>query len=76
MKKYLDAFVEKERAFGPGFEEYFYLHYEDDGVTFKLAEEKTGVVETELSLCGYFSIRGCGHFFRQPHPTPFYTEED
>ena len=56
MKKYLDAFVEKERVFGPGFEEYFYLHYEDDGVTFKLAEEKTGVVETELSLCGYFSI--------------------
>ena len=56
MQTFLDSCMGKEREFGPGFEEYFYLHYEDDGVTFKLAEEKTNVIEEELSLCGYFAI--------------------
>lgn len=57
LKRYLDKCVGKECApFGPEIEDYFYLHYEKDGKTLKLAEEKTSVVEKELSLAGYFAI--------------------
>lgn len=57
LKKYLDQCVGKEcSAFGQEIEKYFYLHYEKDGKTFKLAEERTDVIEKELSLAGYFAI--------------------
>ncbi len=56
MKAFLDSCEGKEKEFGPGFEEYFYLHYEKDGKTFAIAEERTDVIEQELSLCGYFAI--------------------
>lgn len=56
MKAFLDSCEGKEKEFGPGFEEYFYLHYEKDRKTFAIAEEKTDVIEQELSLCGYFAI--------------------
>ena len=35
---------------------YFYLNFEKDGKTLKLAEENTSAVEKELSLAGYFAI--------------------
>ncbi len=57
LKKYLDQCVGKECGqFGPEVNDYFYLHYEKDGKTLKLAEEKTSAVERELSLAGYFAI--------------------
>jgi transposase len=56
MGKYLNDQVGRERVFGDTFEKYFYLHYEKDGKTFKFAEEKTKVIEEELSLAGYFVI--------------------
>lgn len=42
--------------FGPEIERYFYLHYEKDGVTLKLAEENASEIEKELCLAGYFAI--------------------
>ena len=41
--------------FGPAYERYFYLHYDENGV-FLYPEEKTTVTEREISLCGYFVI--------------------
>lgn len=35
---------------------YFYLNFEQDGKTLKLAEENASAVEKELSLAGYFAI--------------------
>lgn len=57
LKKYLDSCVGKECVpFGPEIRKYFYLNYEKDGKTLKLAEENTSAVEKELSLAGYFAI--------------------
>ena len=56
-KAYLKKCAGKEcEAFGPEIQKYFYLNYEADGKTLKLAEENTGVIERELSLAGYFAI--------------------
>lgn len=41
--------------FGPAYEKYFYLHYDENGV-FLYPEERTTVTEREISLCGYFVI--------------------
>ena len=41
--------------FGSAYEKYFYLHYDKDGV-FLYPEEKTTVIERDISLCGYFVI--------------------
>lgn len=57
LKEYLDKCVGKEcTAFGPEIRKYFYLHFEKDGKTLKLAEENTKEVEKDLSLAGYFAI--------------------
>ena len=57
LKKYLDGCVGKECvAFGPEIMKHFYLNFEQDGKTLKLAEENASAVETELSLAGYFAI--------------------
>lgn len=57
LKVYLNECVGKEcESFGPEIQEYFYIHYEKDGRTLKLAEENTKAIEEELSLAGYFSI--------------------
>ena len=57
LKKYLDGCVGKECvAFGPEIMKYFYLNFEKDGKTLKLAEENTSAVEKKLSLAGYFAI--------------------
>lgn len=56
LKAYLEAFQGKVCTFGGEIQKYFYLHYEDDGKTFKIAEENTKAIERELSLAGYFAI--------------------
>ena len=57
LKAYLNQCVGREcESFGPEIQKYFYLHYENDGRTFKLAEENTKAIEEELSLAGYFAI--------------------
>ena len=57
LKVYLEKCAGKEcDAFGPEIQKYFYLHYEEDHKTLKLAEENTEAVEKELSLAGYFAI--------------------
>lgn len=57
FKGYLNACVGKRcNPFGPEIERYFYLHYEKDGVTLKLAEENASEIEKELCLAGYFAI--------------------
>ena len=57
LKKYLDGCVGKECvAFGPEIMKYFYLNFEQDGKTLKLAEENASAVEKELSPAGYFAI--------------------
>ena len=57
LKAYLNQCVGKEcESFGPEIQKYFYLHYEKDGRTLKLAEENTKAIEEELSLAGYFAI--------------------
>lgn len=57
LKEYLNKCVGKEcDAFGTEITKYFYLHFEEDGKTLKLAEENTAAVEKELSLAGYFAI--------------------
>ena len=57
LKAYLNQCIGKEcESFGPEIQKYFYLHYEKDGRTLKLAEENTKAIEEELSLAGYFAI--------------------
>ena len=56
-KAYLKKCVGKEcEAFGPEIQKYFYLNYEKDGKTLKLAEENTAAIDQELSLAGYFAV--------------------
>ena len=56
--KLLDAEVyqNKVKEFGPGFEKYFTLHYDEKTQAFVLTEERCSVVERELDLAGYFCI--------------------
>lgn len=57
LKAYLNQCVGRKcESFGPEIQKYFYLHYEHDGQTLKLAEENTKAIEEELSLAGYFAI--------------------
>lgn len=54
VTKFLKTHSNEKREFGPAIDKYFYLHYKD--TIFILAEEKTGVIEREINLCGYFSL--------------------
>lgn len=56
--KLLDAeeYQNKVKEFGPGFEKYFTLHYDEKTQAFVLTEERCSVVERELDLAGYFCI--------------------
>ena len=47
----------KVKEFGPGFEKYFNLHYDEKSQAFILPEERCSVVERELDLAGYFWYR-------------------
>ncbi len=56
MTLYLKKYQNKVKEFGPGFEKYFNLHYDEKSQVFVLAEERCSVVERELNLAGYFCI--------------------
>ena len=56
MTQYLKKYQNKVKEFGPGFEKYFNLHYDEKSQTFILPEERWSVVERELDLAGYFCI--------------------
>lgn len=56
MALYLKKYQNKVKEFGPGFEKYFDLHYDEASKVFVLSEERYSVVERELDLAGYFCI--------------------
>lgn len=56
MKKFLMRHVNQEREFGPAYEKYFYLHYDEESGVFVYPEEKTQIIDDELNHCGYFVI--------------------
>ena len=56
MEQFLKRHQNEVKEFGPGFEKYFYLHYDEKSKVFLLSEEKCSVVERELDLAGYFCI--------------------
>lgn len=56
MTLYLKKYQNKVKEFGPGFENYFNLHYDEKTQAFVLPEERCSVVERELDLAGYFCI--------------------
>lgn len=56
MTQYLKKYQNKVKEFGPGFEKYFDLHYDEKSQAFILPEERCSVVERELDLAGYFCI--------------------
>lgn len=48
MTQYLKKYQNKVKEFGPGFEKYFNLHYDEKSQAFILPEERCSVVEREL----------------------------
>lgn len=56
MKKYLKKHENEVKQFGSVIEKYFILHYNEETSQFQFAEEKLGVIDDEISLCGYFCI--------------------
>lgn len=56
MTLYLKKYQNKVKEFGPGFEKYFNLHYDEKTQAFVQPEERCSVVERELDLAGYFCI--------------------
>lgn len=56
MRKYLMQHTNEKKHFGPGFERYFDLHYDNEGETFLFPEPRLQVISEELKLCGYFVI--------------------
>jgi len=56
MKAYLKCHVNEKVEFGPSFEKYFILHYNEKNGVFQFPEEKILVIEYENSLSGYFCL--------------------
>lgn len=56
IKQVLKKHAGEVKTFGPGFDHYFILHYNEKTKQFQFAEEKTKVIEDELDLSGYFCI--------------------
>jgi len=56
MKEYLKCHVNEKVEFGPSFEKYFILHYNEKNDIFQFPEEKIHVIEKENALSGYFCI--------------------
>ncbi|WP_334105198.1 hypothetical protein [Muricomes intestini] len=46
---FLKKHSNEAKEFGPGFEKYFYLHYDEKSHTSLLPEEKAGIIEQELN---------------------------
>lgn len=56
MTKYLKRFSNTVKEFGPGYEKYFELYYDEEEKNFMFQTEKASVIESEMGLCGYFVI--------------------
>lgn len=56
MARLLEKREGKEATFDEPVRHYFELVYDKDGKTFLYAKEREGVVEREISLCGYFAL--------------------
>lgn len=56
MTKFMKRHSNEMREFGPGFERYFELYYDEEHKTFLFPVEKAKVIENEIELCGYFCI--------------------
>ncbi len=56
MKLFLNKHVNEVRQFGPGFEKYIVLHYNEKTGQFQFAAERISVIEEELQLSRYFCI--------------------
>jgi len=56
MTKYLKKYSNTAKEFGPGFEKYFELYYDEEKKKFMFQIEKASVIENEMALCGYFVI--------------------
>lgn len=56
MRKFMNNHSNKAREFGPGFEKYFELYYDEEKKTFLFPLEKAKIIENEIDLCGYFCI--------------------
>lgn len=56
MKAHMMKHQNEVVKFGPGFEHYYILHYNDENGKFLLPEDKVSVIEHENDLSGYFCI--------------------
>jgi hypothetical protein len=56
LKTMMDKHVGEQKTFGSEVDKYFILHYNEKTGQFMFYEEKTGVIEEELSYCGYYVI--------------------
>ena len=56
MSNFLKQHRNEVRDFGPGFQQYYDLTYDEKSGAFVYYEEKFREVEKELDLCGYFVI--------------------
>ena len=56
MKAHLMQHTNEVTEFGPGFQHYYRLHYNEQNGTFLFPEDRTDVIEQENNLSGYFCI--------------------
>lgn len=56
MKAHLMQHTNEVTDFGPGFQHYYMLHYNEKNGTFLFPEDRTDVIEQENNLSGYFCI--------------------
>lgn len=54
-RQFLEKNLNTDAKFSKTYHEYFYLHYNKEGI-FVGADERSDVIERELKLCGYFCI--------------------
>ena len=55
LRQFLDRHTGTDTKFGKIYQNYFHLHYDKKGI-FLGADERNGIIERELKLCGYFCI--------------------
>lgn len=56
MKTHLMQHTNEVTEFGPGFQHYYRLHYNEQNGVFLFPEDRTDVIEHENNLSGYFCI--------------------
>ena len=56
MQSYLERSEDTDHEFGPVFQKYFHLHYNQESGHFVYGEPNLPVIRDELELCGYFAI--------------------